>query len=34
VVTAGQIKLHHGSQVAVNNAVEPADDAAPKPAEE
>jgi len=34
VVTAGQIKLHQGSQVAVNNSVEPADDAAPKPAEE
>jgi membrane fusion protein (multidrug efflux system) len=34
VVTAGQIKLHQGSQVAVNNAVEPANDPAPLPAEE
>jgi membrane fusion protein (multidrug efflux system) len=34
VVTAGQIKLHQGSQVAVNNTIEPADDPAPLPQEE
>ncbi len=34
VVTAGQIKLHPGSTVAVNNAVTPPDSPAPTPAEE
>lgn len=31
VVTAGQIKLHNGSPVNVNNAVQPANDSSPKP---
>ena len=34
VVSAGQIKLHSGATVAVNNSVEPADSAAPHPQEE
>jgi membrane fusion protein (multidrug efflux system) len=34
VVTTGQIKLHQGSAVAVNNTVQPANDAHPSPAEE
>ncbi|HEX4172366.1 MAG TPA: efflux RND transporter periplasmic adaptor subunit [Acetobacteraceae bacterium] len=31
VVTAGQMKLHNGSPVAINNSVQPAADAAPEP---
>ncbi|MEQ1636103.1 MAG: efflux RND transporter periplasmic adaptor subunit [Methylococcales bacterium] len=31
IVTSGQIKLHNGSQVQVNNAVQPSNDAAPQP---
>ena len=31
VVTAGQMKLHNGSPVAINNNVQPASDVAPKP---
>lgn len=31
VVTAGQMKLHNGSPVAINNSVQPTADAAPKP---
>jgi membrane fusion protein (multidrug efflux system) len=34
VVTAGQIKLHAGSTVVVNNTVQPSDNAQPHPAEE
>jgi membrane fusion protein (multidrug efflux system) len=34
VVTAGQIKLHPGSTVVVNNAVQPSDNPQPHPAEE
>jgi membrane fusion protein (multidrug efflux system) len=34
VVSAGQIKLHDGSPVAINNAVQPSDAAAPQPVEE
>ncbi len=34
VVTAGQIKLHQGSVIAVNNSVQPSDQADPHPAEE
>ena len=33
VVTAGQIKLHNGSAVLVNNDVQPTADADPKPTE-
>ena len=31
VVTAGQMKLHNGSPVAINNSVQPTDDPAPAP---
>ncbi len=34
VVTAGQMKLHNGSPVAINNSVQPAADAAPAPSDE
>jgi membrane fusion protein (multidrug efflux system) len=34
VVTSGQIKLHQGSTITVNNSLLPADDPAPTPAEE
>ena len=34
IVTAGQIKLHDGSPVAINNTVQPSDAAAPNPMEE
>jgi membrane fusion protein (multidrug efflux system) len=34
VVTSGQIKLHDGSAIAVNNTVQPTDQAAPTPVEE
>ncbi len=34
VVTAGQIKLHPGSTVIVNNSVQPSDNPQPQPAEE
>jgi membrane fusion protein (multidrug efflux system) len=34
IVTSGQIKLHDGSRIAINNAVQPSDEAAPHPAEE
>ncbi len=34
IVTSGQIKLHDGSQIAINNAVQPSDEAAPHPVEE
>ncbi len=34
VVTSGQIKLRNGSPVVINNAIEPANDAAPKPTDE
>jgi len=34
VVTSGQIKLRNGSPVTINNAIEPANDAAPKPQDE
>ena len=34
VVTAGQIKLRQGSQVVVNNSVQPSDDPRPHPVEE
>jgi membrane fusion protein (multidrug efflux system) len=34
VVTAGQIKLHQGSRVLVDNSVQPSDQARPEPAEE
>jgi membrane fusion protein (multidrug efflux system) len=33
VVTAGQIKLHNGTAVIVNNAIQPANDPNPKPAD-
>jgi len=31
VVTAGQMKLHNGSAVVINNAVTPTDNPAPNP---
>jgi membrane fusion protein (multidrug efflux system) len=31
VVTSGQLKLRNGSSVVVNNAVQPANEATPKP---
>ncbi len=34
VVTAGQIKLRNGTPVIINNAIQPADDAAPQPKDE
>jgi membrane fusion protein (multidrug efflux system) len=34
IVTSGQIKLHDGSAIAVNNSVQPANEAAPTPADE
>lgn len=34
IVTAGQIKLHNGSPVLINNSVEPSDDPNPKPVDE
>jgi membrane fusion protein (multidrug efflux system) len=34
VVTSGQLKLHQGSTIMVNNTQPPADDPAPHPAEE
>jgi membrane fusion protein (multidrug efflux system) len=34
IVTSGQIKLHDGSPVSINNAVQPSDEAAPHPVEE
>jgi membrane fusion protein (multidrug efflux system) len=34
VVTAGQIKLHDGSPIAINNSIQPSDEAAPQPVEE
>ncbi len=34
VVSSGQLKLHNGSQVLVNNAVEPTDNPDPKPADQ
>lgn len=34
IVTSGQIKLHEGSTIAVNNTVQPAFDAAPHPQDE
>ncbi len=34
IVTAGQIKLHDGSPVTINNTVQPSDEAAPQPMEE
>ena len=34
VVTSGQLKLHPGSTIVVNNAVQPPNDAAPQPVEE
>jgi membrane fusion protein (multidrug efflux system) len=34
IVTSGQIKLHEGSKVAVNNTVQPSDQASPHPMEE
>jgi len=34
VVTAGQIKLHNGSPVSVNNSVQPSDNPNPKPVDE
>ncbi|HCA26513.1 MAG TPA: efflux transporter periplasmic adaptor subunit [Betaproteobacteria bacterium] len=34
VVTAGQIKLRNGTPVAINNTIEPANDAAPQPKDE
>jgi membrane fusion protein (multidrug efflux system) len=34
VVTAGQIKLHPGSSVVVDNSVQPSDNPQPHPAEE
>ena len=33
VVTSGQLKLRNGSEVAVNNKVQPADSPAPRPVE-
>ena len=34
VVTAGQLKLHNGTPVLINNSIKPADDAAPTPKDE
>jgi membrane fusion protein (multidrug efflux system) len=34
IVTAGQLKLKNGSEVIVNNAVQPSNEAAPKPVDE
>jgi membrane fusion protein, multidrug efflux system len=34
VVTAGQIKLHNGSPIQINNSVQPSNDAHPAPADE
>lgn len=34
VVTAGQLKLHNGTPVRINNSIQPTDDAAPKPKDE
>jgi membrane fusion protein, multidrug efflux system len=34
VVTSGQLKLHPGSLIVVNNSLLPPDDAAPHPVEE
>lgn len=34
VITSGQIKLHNGSPVAINNAIKPTDDAAPEPVDQ
>jgi membrane fusion protein, multidrug efflux system len=34
VVSAGQIKLRNNMQVLVNNAVQPTDDAAPRPVDQ
>jgi len=34
VVTSGQIKLRNGSQVIINNQVQPSNDAAPRPADQ
>ncbi len=34
VVTSGQIKLHNGTPVLINNSIEPANDAAPTPRDE
>ncbi len=34
VVTSGQIKLHNGTPVLINNSIEPANDAAPAPRDE
>jgi membrane fusion protein (multidrug efflux system) len=31
IVTAGQMKLHNGAPVVINNSVQPTDNAAPKP---
>jgi membrane fusion protein, multidrug efflux system len=31
VVTAGQIKLHNGTPLLINNSVQPSDDANPRP---
>ena len=33
VVTAGQIKLRNGTPIAVDNTVQPSNDADPKPAD-
>lgn len=33
IVTAGQLKLHNGSQVNIDNAVQPTDNPAPRPAD-
>jgi membrane fusion protein (multidrug efflux system) len=34
VVTSGQMKLKNGSSVVINNTVQPANEAAPKPEDE
>ena len=34
VITAGQIKLHNGTPVLINNTIEPANDPAPRPADD
>ena len=34
VVTAGQVKLHNGSPVAVNNTIQPSNDPNPNPPNE
>ncbi len=34
VVTAGQIKLHNGTPLLVNNAVQPSADANPRPVDQ